>query len=319
MYSVLPIDFKTGYIGTYNSGLYKYEIKKAEVEYKIKKETLVGHKLLNIKEKMNNSLCNSRELSPTREGKVRIKEPLEHIKLPHLLRKDQKEFQIMKKSERILTLKKISNLGSMIFDIEIDKNGNLYYASYENKKVYRISGATGQERAMLNIDYINPDYTLGNILLLNKEADMLYILKNQELVYCFKIPSIADNDDEYLPMTPITTMRVKGTIVEFATVMNRLIVFTLKGKIKLFYGDVKKEANTVSILKEKSRTIDLEIGKNERVVSACVSFDEHFICVATQKSDDLGYYYNRIRFYSLITMRKLKYICLFEERPSRSK
>ena len=159
--------------------------------------------------------------------------------------------------------------------------------------------------------------------MLNKAGDTLFIRKSQYVILCYTIPAIEIGEND-VPLIPLTTLKVSTTIVEFDLILDRMLVFTRDGKIKLFFGDLSKDGVEESVLigyarSEKARTIDLGISTRETVTAGCVSYDGKYIAVATQRAESVISFNNRIRMYEVMSMRKIKYLCMFEEKSYESK
>ena len=74
----------------------------------------------------------------------------------------------------------ISKRGTLIFDIEMDKFSNLYYASYDQKCIYVVKKFGFfehyyQSDVFCELKYVDQSKVFSNILMLNQSRDLLFI------------------------------------------------------------------------------------------------------------------------------------------------
>lgn len=219
---------------------------------------------------------------------------------------------------------KISNRGSLIFDIEIDKFQNLYYASYDQKNVYVIKHFIFNDHhsyspeIFCKLQYVDRDKVFSNILMLNDEADLLFIRVDKNKILVYEVGEANESERNHKvdlisnPKQRFIELKIKGKIIEMMSILDRFVVLTVLGKIRIYVGtfDEKK-------MNKCDASIDLGLEVHEKVTAACISRNCNYMCVATQKHDNNGKYHSRLRLYEIITAKKLKFLTNFDEELDR--
>lgn len=82
--------------------------------------------------------------------------------------------------------------GSLIFDIEIDKYKNIYYASYDQKCIYVVrsfsfSDYRYESEVFCNLKYVDEKKVFSNILMLNEEGDLLFIRVDIDKILVYEV------------------------------------------------------------------------------------------------------------------------------------
>ena len=91
-----------------------------------------------------------------------------------------------------MTTQMLSKQGNLIFDIELDKYGNLYYASYDKKCVYLIRKFSYHEtnkeaEVFCQLKYVDPDKVYSNILMLNDYDDLVFIRVDIDKILVYEV------------------------------------------------------------------------------------------------------------------------------------